>query len=304
MILSSGNDPKLNKTMMIPVVLVALIIVGVVVFRVLSTDEDKPAPSISVTSTADTPPWYVTEHPEDGYPVQTDPSGTVSTAPPVTEASKPDTTGPSGPVTTDPSDPAVPKPPELPEDPEDPKLSCDKIAQFSGIFIEDGSDAPVDNVVALLVTNHSEKFLDLANVVYEIDGKKATFIVTGLPAGSSTWVMEYSKMEISSDSVITYLGCTTSFREDVIHTTEDVTIKCDGSLLYATNNTDRTLENVFIYYKSLHSDGNYFGGITYMVEFGSIEPGETVEELGGHFSVDESEIVRIGWQESQSDGTS
>ena len=304
--LRGNHDSKFNFSLIISLVIVVLIVVGLIVFHLCSGEEDVvPSSSTTLVNVPDEPPWYAPtdssvedetgpDNPINGENIPT----TSSTAQP-----KPDNPPVTEPTTSRPNRPVNPPPPDLPDNPEEPKLSCDRIASFSGIFVEDGSDVPAENVAALLVTNRSEKYLDLANVVYEIDGVKATFIITGLPAGKSTWVMEYTKMQIEAESEIKYVGCNTSFRDDAIATAKEVTLRCDGNLLYATNNTDRTLENVFIYYKSLHSDGNYFGGITYLVEFGSIEPGKTIEKLGGHFAVGESEIVRIGWQESQTEET-
>lgn len=180
--------------------------------------------------------------------------------------------------------------------PQQNRLSCDKIAIFSGRFVEDGSDKPAENVVSLLITNRSDEFLDMATIQYKVDGKTATFVVSGLPARESCWVMEYTGMTMTEDSSVEYVGCTTSFRKDAVDQAYEITISADGNLLSARNNTTRTLKNVFIYYKSVHTDGNYFGGITYMVNFGDLEPGEIVEKLGGHYLKDESKIVRIGWQ--------
>ena len=68
-------------------------------------------------------------------------------------------------------------------------------------------------------------------------------------------------------------------------------------MLTAVNNTGEKLEGVFVYYKTLHTDGNYLGGITYMTTFGDLEPGEKKTELAGHYDKDKTEIVRIGWKE-------
>ena len=80
------------------------------------------------------------------------------------------------------------RPPILQTGTED--VVCKQFSSFSGQYVEDGSDVLVENVASMLVTNKSDRFLDLATLEYEIDGKKATFVVTGLPAGKSTWVME------------------------------------------------------------------------------------------------------------------
>ena len=58
---------------------------------------------------------------------------------------------------------------------------------------------------------------------------------------------------------------------------------------------DKALEDVFVYYRCLHTDGNFLGGVTYRVDFGTIAPGESVEVLAGHYS-DSARIVRIGWK--------
>ena len=177
------------------------------------------------------------------------------------------------------------------------EVTGSSFSKFSGQFIEDGTDELVENVAAMLVTNNSDQFLDLATLQYTINGKAATFVVTGLPAGKSAWVLEENRMTISDNANFKYQDCVTSFKDGVIASSDKVTIKADGNMLTATNNTKKTLKNVFVYYKSVHTDGNFFGGITYMVDFGTLKSGESVESLAGHYVKGETKIVRIGWQE-------
>ena len=181
---------------------------------------------------------------------------------------------------------------------EEKEILCEKYSMFSGQYPEDGRDELVSNVAAFLVTNYSDRFLDFATILYQIDGEKATFVVTGLPAGRSAWVMEANRMHVTNDSKLEYMGITTAFRNGVKATAKEVTITADGNMLTATNNTDQTLEGVFVYYRTIHSDGNFFGGITYLVDFGTLEPGAAVTKMGGHFG-DNSEIIRIGWVENE-----
>lgn len=176
-------------------------------------------------------------------------------------------------------------------------LAYSNFSSFSGLYVEDGSDVPVENVAAMLVTNQSEDFLDLATVEYEIDGKAAVFVVTGLPPGRSAWVMEKNKMTIAADADFKYVKKTTAFKDGVIAETDKISLFAEGNMLTAVNNTDEKLEGVFVYYKTLHTDGNYLGGITYKTTFGDLEPGEKKTELAGHYDKGKTEIVRIGWKE-------
>lgn len=178
------------------------------------------------------------------------------------------------------------------------KVICSNFSRFSGEFVEDGSNELVENVAAVLVTNQSEEFLDFCTLQYEINGKEATFIVTGLPAGRSAWVMEDSRMTIAEEANFSYQGCVTSFRDGVVASTDKISIYSNGNTLIAVNNTQETVKGVFVYYKVLHTDGNFFGGITYSINFGDIEPGKTVQEIAGHYVNGKTEIVRIGWQDS------
>lgn len=234
----------------------------------------------------------------------TDPTATtdgMQSTDPTMEATDPAETSPNGTsndvqVTqpTEPSSeqtlPSVTVPPEQ-------LLICEDIGLFNGAFVEDGSDEPVQNVAALLVTNGSEQYLDLAKLTYEIDGQEAVFMVTGLPAGGTAWVLENSRMTASAESEFRHKNTITSFRDNAVNTLEGVDLEFNGTMLKATNTTDKTFKALTVYYKVLHDDGNYLGGITYMVSFGDLEPGQSAEKIAGHFQSDKAHIVRIGYQE-------
>lgn len=222
--------------------------------------------------------------------LQTEETTEVTTAASTTEA-------PTTPAETSP--PPTTAPPKREEEVKiaNGDLKVEQFAVFSGQFVEDGRDELVENVAAILVKNKSEKFLNFAVLLYKVNGEDAAFAVTGLPAGESAWVMEITKLRVKDSTKFVYQDCISSFRDSVISSSEDVTIQSDGNMLTATNNTDRNLHSVFVYYKNRHSDGKYFGGITYAVEFGSLEPGASIEKIAGHYVEGITEIIHIGWQD-------
>ena len=241
---------------------------------------------------------------------QADPWITAPTAPtddkqtsdPGTVPPEPTVTSPDGTSTdvteTQPTESDAQQPiPSVPVSPET-QLICEDYGMFSGSFVEDGSDEPVQNVAALLITNGSDQYLDLAELIYELDGQKAVFLVTGLPAGSSAWVLESTRMTASAETRFQHKNSVTSFRKDAVNTLDGVSLEFNGTMLKATNTTDRTFQDVTVYYKALHHDGNYLGGITYMTTFGDLEPGQSAEKLAGHFQPEKCQIVRIGYLEA------
>lgn len=177
------------------------------------------------------------------------------------------------------------------------KLVCDSFGRYTGQYVEDGRDELVDSVAAILVTNKSDEYLDYATLTFDVDGKAANFIVTGLPAGTSAWVLDANKLVIESGADFTYQDCASDFRNDVDAKSDKVGLSSDGNMLTATNNTNETLEDVVVYYRVMHTDGNYLGGITYTANFDTLEPGQSTEVLAGHYSSADSEVVRVSWSD-------
>lgn len=183
------------------------------------------------------------------------------------------------------------------EDYKSGQVTCSDFSSFSGAFAEDGTDVPVENIAAMKITNQSERFLDMAAFQYEIDGKEAVFIATGLAPGKSAWVLENTKLTIDADAEFVYKGCTTAFRDKAVTSTDKIKISSDGYMMTAKNKTKKTMKNLCVYYKVLHTDGNFFGGITYMVNFGDLKAGESLEKLAGHYDKKNAKIVRYSWQD-------
>ena len=246
--------------------------------------------------TPESPSPTVTQNGTDEQPTETEPQSTETEPQPTETEPQPTETEPqpteTEPVTTQPTT----EPATGVQSPEE-QLTWVQYASYDGVFVEDGSDEPVEDVASILVTNGSEQYLDMAKMTFLLDGQEATFMVTGLPAGASVWVMESDRKTIRTESVLEHADSLTSFRKDAVDTLEGLNIQYAGNILKVTNNRDKTLKNLTLYYKVLHSDGNYLGGITYMVSFGDLEPGQSAEKLAGHYQEGCTDIVRIGFLE-------
>ena len=175
-------------------------------------------------------------------------------------------------------------------------LVCLEYSTFSGAYPEDGTGRPVENVAAMLIRNDSDKFLDYAMIECHIGDDTGTFKVTGLPAGASVWVLEQDSKTVAPEETFRVSDCTDySFRSDAILNTDMLDVVSSGDTVTVTNISDKTLENVCIYYKTVFSDGNFFGGITYMLSFDSLAPNQSTQKQTSHFGED-SKIVRYSFQ--------
>lgn len=177
------------------------------------------------------------------------------------------------------------------------ELICAEYSRFTGAYPEDGSGRPVTDVAAIKVTNASEKFLDYALIQCDIGADRVgTFKVTGLPAGKSAWVLEQDAMTIAEGERFQARMCTDyAFRSDAITQTDRLSVTVEGNSVTVMNRSDETLENVCIYYKVCHDDGNYFGGFTPVLAFGTLPPGQGTRKQSAYFG-DGAEIVRFSFQ--------
>lgn len=177
-------------------------------------------------------------------------------------------------------------------------LVCMEYSRYTGSFPEDGSGRQVENVAAILVHNSSDQFLDYAMVKAQVGDQTGTFYVTGLPPGGTAWVLEKDGLTLTPDETFRAESCEDYFyRENAVIRTDDLSVSAEGNVLTVTNESDKTLKNVCVYYKTVHEDGNYFGGITYLLSFDTMEPGQTLTKQSSHYGAS-SRIVRYSYQES------
>lgn len=181
------------------------------------------------------------------------------------------------------------------------QLTCDDVAVYSGAYVEDGSDEPVEDVASILITNRSGKYLTFARLTYQLDGETAVFEVSDLPTGKSVWILEKNRRKATENSKFVYQEATTAFSDHMTRSPKELKVEYADAMLRVTNVSDRALDHVIVHYKSIHKDGHYLGGITYRLEFGTLQPGDSVEKIAGHYDNDWSMILRTSYEEVAND---
>lgn len=176
----------------------------------------------------------------------------------------------------------------------DSNLKIESVGSYSGIFIEDGSDEPVTNVAAMLITNNSEQMLQIAEVTFKVnETETATFKVTNLPAGTSTLALETNKREFKDTDSYTYGETVTGYTEPLGMEEDKFEMTAEKGKITLKNKSDQSYEKVYVYYKYVQLGGAYLGGITYRTPFENVEPGAEVEAIAAHFNPDSSLIMGV-----------
>ena len=174
-------------------------------------------------------------------------------------------------------------------------LYCLEVSTYSGPFVEDGSEEEVENVAAIIVENRSKQFLDRAMITYVFGDKVAQFELTGLPSGARAVVLEKNRLTLTGKEEYTLINCDSSFRSDAVTQSDSLKVYSSGNVLKLENTSDETYLNTCVYYKKVNSDGMFLGGITYMLSFDTMNPGDVKEKASAHLT-DNCQIVRFSYQ--------
>ena len=176
----------------------------------------------------------------------------------------------------------------------DSNLTIESVGSYTGNFVEDGADAPISNVAAIVITNHSKKMLQIADITFTVrDGEVAKFRVTNLLPDSSAIVLEANKREYSKEDDYSYGVVANSYLDTQGLLSKKFDIEKKDGELVLKNKTKKSYKKVYVYYKYAQSGGAYMGGITYRVPFENIDAKGSVTSVANHFSKVTSMIVDV-----------
>lgn len=174
-------------------------------------------------------------------------------------------------------------------------LTICKVGSYSGAFVEDGSDASVEDVMSIVLKNDSDKDLQYAVVKLGYGQEVASFAVTNLKAGAKAVVLEQNRMSAKDE------GAQITSVENVVFYEEAQTVKDDQFRISGQKQTlnvknisgEPILGDVYVYYKNVQDEA-YLGGITYRVR---ISGGFAVDEIKqvstSHYMPEKCEIVLV-----------
>ncbi len=173
-------------------------------------------------------------------------------------------------------------------------LVIEKLAPYSGMYVEDGTNAQIKDVAMLLVKNTGSETLEYARITVQYGEEELLFQVSALPAGERAVVQAQQRKAVPQGKPT---GCTAlvaegntagSFAPEV-----KVTDNGDGSIT-VENLTKQPIPAVRVFYKYYMEDADVFvGGITFTLKLTNLE-GKAAQTLRpSHYSKDSSQIVTV-----------
>ena len=99
-----------------------------------------------------------------------------------------------------------------------------KVAKYTGIYMEDGTDDIVSGLLMIVVKNTGDTDIQYAEIEMPVNDKMAFFKLTTLPAGESMVVLEQNRMEYVNADIATAISKNVVLFDNKISLCED-TIK-------------------------------------------------------------------------------
>lgn len=270
-----------------------------------AVDEPTESPTITVPVEAGSEPVF-TEEPTQQPTETTEPADpTTPTSPTTPGTSKPNNKPGSSQPPNDGPPPSVTIPPE--EDPETGKqtltfpcqipgydLVIEKLAPYTGIYVEDGTNQQITDVAMLMVRNHGTTALEYAEINVAFGEETLTFHISALPAGEKLVVQESDKKQIPGKDPT---GCAALViqNSNMVASSTSVSVTDDGKGgLIIQNLTGEPIPTVRVFYKYYMADEDVFiGGIAFTLKVSRLPANGSTTVRPSHFSSGSSRIVMI-----------
>ena len=168
------------------------------------------------------------------------------------------------------------------------------VNKYTGIYMEDGTDEIVSDVLMLIVSNEGEQDIQYAELTVPTSKGEAVFSLTTLPVGEKVVLLEQNRMLWSADE--DYLDVNVKnlavFSEPLSLCESQLKFQNLDGVINITNISGKDINgDITVYYKNAATDLLY-GGITYRIRLeGGLKADEIRQIMASHFSKSGSRIM-------------
>ncbi len=177
-------------------------------------------------------------------------------------------------------------------------IEITKAFLYSGEFPEDGGFSNKNEVFALKVLNKSQKDIQLVRIYVVTDQNEYFFEITTLPSQKAVTVLEKGAQTISEDEKILEIREENKvfFENKLSLATDKFQITPLDKVINIKNiSNDDVSSDVYVYFKRVDADGDYFGGITFRSNAGQLKSGEFKQIPASHFMKENSEVLFVDY---------
>lgn len=180
----------------------------------------------------------------------------------------------------------------------DEGLEVISIGSYTGVYMEDGSDEVLSNILMLRVVNNGDTTIEYAEIHMVIGEQTAEFSLSTLKSGATIVLLEKNRMAYSNAGDYTSAEIISQnvalFKQPLELQEDKLEFQILDGAINVTNISGQDIPGIItIYYKNA-AGGIYYGGITYRIRLDSgIKADEIRQLMATHFSDTGSEIMFV-----------
>ena len=175
-------------------------------------------------------------------------------------------------------------------------ITLEKLGSYTGVYVEDGSDAVVGGTAMIVVKNTGSDYIQYAEITVKSGNVEGKFNFSTLFPGETVVILEQNRKEYKAfgDDYTAEVANVVLFNEAPSLCEGIIKIQPLNGAINVTNVSGADIDgDVIIYYKN-YADDMFYGGITYRVRItGGIKDGEIKQIVSDHFTSGGSKIVFV-----------
>ena len=173
-------------------------------------------------------------------------------------------------------------------------LTIEKLAAYSGMFVEDGSNANTSNVAMLLVKNDGDFPVEYTQIRVMWEQEELLFDISALPVGEKLVVQEKTGKALAEGKAASASALVVQ-RADMEMSEGKVKVTDNGdNTLTIENLTDETIPTVRVFYKYyMEEEDLLVGGIAFTVRVTRLGAGASTTIQPSHYTSQTSRVVMV-----------
>lgn len=171
-------------------------------------------------------------------------------------------------------------------------LIIEKIAPYSGMFVEDGTNVNVENVAMLMLSNDGDFPVEYAQIRVMQGEEELLFDISALPVGEKLVVQEKTGKSAAEESVASATALVVQ-RAAMEMSEKQIRVTDNGdNTLTIENLTDEIIPTVRVFYKHFMQQEDLFvGGIAFTVRVTRLAADGSVTIQPAHYTSQNSRVV-------------
>ena len=174
------------------------------------------------------------------------------------------------------------------------KIDIIKFASFDGMYVEDGTQANVQDVAMMMVENNGDFPIEYTQICVEYEEETLLFDITALPVGERMVVQEKNGKSIPEGTAEAANALVVQ-RAQMDMSEEKVSVTDNGNnTLTIQNLTDKQIPTVRVFYKYYMPDEDIFiGGVSFTVRVTRLAANGSITIQPAHYTSQTSRVVMV-----------